>query len=631
MKQLILLLITIFSINICTSQTNYKDSLDSSKKIKKIGIKLLHDGKHLSAVNTFKHSIAVLPKNAKDQKIELFYLIGNSFYQARVNDSSEYYFKEVDKLCDETVTNDLKSKKYKSRAYIFMNNKISDKAMNYFLKALDYAKLTNNKKLIAGIYSDIGSLFLNDQNLRKAEEYFNKSHHIGLQSNDSLIIAYSLIHIGTVAFFKKNYKTAEKKHRKALTIFEKIACKKGMFLSKVSISKALYFQGNFEEPAQLSLEAISLLNEMEFGGKMKKLVDNTKGLTKMTSQLNSLDSLTTRDSTNLISKTRKIFNENLNISKKEGVAANSEVLGLFKYKENDDGIFFSEEEFSEELKNTIIKRDSIFQKSLDSKYAELETKYKTQEKEKQNLQLQNEATQRELVLAKENKQKWIFALSLLGALFALGVFMVFYRRNRKQKRFIEYLQTEMHHRVKNNLSIINAFIDNANDADIDIDEKLLDLQNRIDSIYHIHEQLCKSNDVTQLNLKNYIDTLSTNVKESFLKDDITIANKVKTNFDINPEKSFAIGMIINEFLTNSFKHAFTKKDTGTITIDIKKDKNAYYLSLQDNGKGLPANIDIKKLESYGLKIISLLVKQLKGSFLLENNDGLSLTVKFPKS
>ena len=88
-------------------------------------------------------------------------------------------------------------------------------------------------------------------------------------------------------------------------------------------------------------------------------------------------------------------------------------------------------------------------------------------------------------------------------------------------------------------------------------------------------------------------------------------------------------MIVNEFLTNSYKYAFDNSD-GEIKIGMKENKQHYELSLSDNGKGLPKDFDIKKIDSFGMRIMKLLAKQLNGTFNLSNSNGVTLQIKFPK-
>lgn len=254
-------------------------------------------------------------------------------------------------------------------------------------------------------------------------------------------------------------------------------------------------------------------------------------------------------------------------------------------------------------------------------------------KEKENLELKQENTEKELALVKENKRKWISIIALLTALLVLLVFLYFFRKTDKQKKMIEKLQRELHHRIKNNLAIIDTFIDTAKDDITDEKgfKKLEELQNRIDSIYKVHELLYKAEvTITEVPAKEYITALVDGVQQSFSEIPVTILMNIDTTMTLNAEQSFPIGLIINEFLTNSYKYAFEELGTGKITIDISCDKVYYQIRLTDNGIGFSKDFDIDALDSFGIDVMRLLVEQLEGSFDLKGDNGVSLELQFAK-
>ena len=285
--------------------------------------------------------------------------------------------------------------------------------------------------------------------------------------------------------------------------------------------------------------------------------------------------------------------------------------------------------YHEKLKHL---NDSILKAQRDSKVAEVETRYQTEKKEKENLKLKAEKAQQELLLAKESKQNTYLSAGILIAITGLGIFAFYYRRNKRQKDLIEHLQKDLHHRIKNNLAVIDALIEDIKDEfdDTNIHAKLNELQNRINSINEIHRQLYFNKDITHLNLKTYLDKISHSIQESFGKNDVTIDNKVPESFKLEVNTSFPIGLIVNEFLTNSFKYAFDGQSNGKITIDLIEKGRNYVLKLSDNGKGLPPDLDIENLDSFGLSIMQLLAKQLKGIFRIQSKNGVQIEIEFPK-
>ena len=285
----------------------------------------------------------------------------------------------------------------------------------------------------------------------------------------------------------------------------------------------------------------------------------------------------------------------------------------------------------ENVNSYAILADSLHKENNVQKISEIETKYQTEKKEKENLQLKTEKTLQELATANANRQKWILAIGLIGTLITLIIFSFYYRKNKKQKTIIEGLQKELHHRIKNNLSVIDTFLEVAKEEfkDAKFLNKLTEIQNRIYSINELHTQLHQSNDITNVSVKHYVEALTKNVKQSFTNSNVTIETNINDALILNPNKSFPLGLMINEFLTNSFKYAFDDNG-GNISIIVTEHKSDVELQLSDTGKGLPKDFDVNTTESFGLRFVKLLSQQLDGTFELKGDDGVQLLIRFPK-
>ncbi|WP_457618217.1 tetratricopeptide repeat-containing sensor histidine kinase [Lutibacter sp.] len=286
-------------------------------------------------------------------------------------------------------------------------------------------------------------------------------------------------------------------------------------------------------------------------------------------------------------------------------------------------------EYFKKFKNA---NDSILINQRDSNISDIETKYQTEKKEKENLQLKTEKVEQALLLEKETKQKWLLSFGLISSLLILVIGGYFYQKNIKQKEVIETLQKDLHHRVKNNLAIINRFIDVVkeefnNEA---FDAKLIELQNRIASINEVHQQLYNNKDATKLGVKKYIEKLKQNIENTYVNKNITVEQHIDATVNLKANISFPIGLIVNEFLTNSFKYAFTNTEKGKISININEADNHYKLELADNGKGFPKGFDISNSKTFGLRIMKLLTQQINGTFKIDGANGVKLTIQFPK-
>jgi len=197
----------------------------------------------------------------------------------------------------------------------------------------------------------------------------------------------------------------------------------------------------------------------------------------------------------------------------------------------------------------------------------------------------------------------------------------------------EALLREIHHRVKNNLQVINSLLDlqSARLKDKSSLNAFKESQNRVKSMSLIHEQLYQSKNLAKIDFDKYIHDLVTNLYYIYggNPDDISYKINVKNVF-IGISKAIPCGLIINELVSNSLKHAFPKGRKGEILIDFHLgDDNKYLLVVGDDGIGLPEKYDYKNIDTLGLQLVDILTQQLKGSVELNRNHGTSFKVTFP--
>ena len=194
----------------------------------------------------------------------------------------------------------------------------------------------------------------------------------------------------------------------------------------------------------------------------------------------------------------------------------------------------------------------------------------------------------------------------------------------------DMLLKEIHHRVKNNLQIISSLLhlqsDNIKHTEEFNAEIFKESQDRIRSIALIHEKLYSSENFGEVNIKDYLTTLASSLVRSY-----RINTKVKIdaeNIYLNIDKSVTCGLIINELLTNSLKHAFHDNSDGQIHIQFLRQNSHYELIVKDNGMGLSEDFDIDNTNTFGLKLVKRLTQQLEGTINYEVNNGTMFKIDF---
>lgn len=198
----------------------------------------------------------------------------------------------------------------------------------------------------------------------------------------------------------------------------------------------------------------------------------------------------------------------------------------------------------------------------------------------------------------------------------------------------EVLLKEIHHRVKNNMQIIYSLINYQSRyiKDKDLLNMFNDTQARIRSMALIHEKFYQTKDVSQINFADYVKNLIAALFHSHgvRNGDVVIELKIESVF-VGINTGIPCGLIINELVSNSLKHAFSDGRKGKIIIDFHPYKeNKYILNFSDNGIGIPEDIDFRRTESLGLQLINTLVEQLEGKIELDRRNGTAFRIVFEK-
>ncbi len=185
----------------------------------------------------------------------------------------------------------------------------------------------------------------------------------------------------------------------------------------------------------------------------------------------------------------------------------------------------------------------------------------------------------------------------------------------------EVLLKEVHHRVKNNMQIISSIL-NLQSSYIS-DGKILNLlresQNRIKTMAYIHESLYQNKTFSSVNFNDYLTQLINNIIHSYSvsPDKMKlIINCEKTI--LNLDTSIPLGLIINELVTNSIKHAFPATSRGTISISLRTQNKFVFLTVEDNGVGLSSEISPEKSGTLGLQLVYTLIDQIDGKVSFES-------------
>jgi PAS domain S-box-containing protein len=196
----------------------------------------------------------------------------------------------------------------------------------------------------------------------------------------------------------------------------------------------------------------------------------------------------------------------------------------------------------------------------------------------------------------------------------------------------EVMMREIHHRVKNNMQIMVSLL-RLQSRQIE-DEKIVEMfrasQTRIRSMALIHEKLYHSGNLANIDFTHYVRILTVHLFNFYRVDMKRI--RLKENMEdifLGIHKAIPLGLIINEIISNSLKHAFPDDRKGEIYISIDLNKQGKYLiNMKDNGIGFPEDFDIHNTKTLGMQLVTDLVHQIGGQVRLNRKGGANFKITF---
>jgi two-component sensor histidine kinase len=304
--------------------------------------------------------------------------------------------------------------------------------------------------------------------------------------------------------------------------------------------------------------------------------------------------------------------------------------------------------------------DSIFNVEKLKEFQTLQVRYETRQKE-QALQLLQLQSQKEQVQLRETSLQRNVTLGAVVLLLILSLLAwrgyqvkqqnlirlqvqqdVIRRQNQDQLLLLEekdrlltdkdLLMQEIHHRMKNNLSIIISLLESQslylnNPA---AQAALQDTQNRIQAVFLLHQKLYRASAGTAVDTTSYVLELVDHLCETFDTSDhnITITHHLEP-ISLDALEILPLGVILNEAITNTIKHAFPGNRKGHVHLSLcHLPSGDVQLQIRDNGIGLPADFRHDGEKSLGFTLINGLVNQLHGNYSIVNDGGVVMTIRF---
>jgi PAS domain S-box-containing protein len=244
------------------------------------------------------------------------------------------------------------------------------------------------------------------------------------------------------------------------------------------------------------------------------------------------------------------------------------------------------------------------------------------------------------IVTKGGEERWLdFTDGVLddrGKEAALGTAFDITERKRVEEQIThalkekEVLLKEVHHRVKNNLQVISSLL-NLQAKRVKNQEVLdmfIESQNRVKSMALIHERLYRSKDLAHVDFGDYVRNLAESLVHGYAITNVQLRIDIG-NIYLGVDAAIPCGLIINELVSNSLKHAFVDGRSGMVSIEIlSAGSNKYRLKVGDNGVGIPVKVAFPGVDSLGLQLVVSLTEQLNGTIAVTREGGTVFVIDF---
>ncbi len=195
----------------------------------------------------------------------------------------------------------------------------------------------------------------------------------------------------------------------------------------------------------------------------------------------------------------------------------------------------------------------------------------------------------------------------------------------------EVMLKEIYHRVKNNLQVVSSLLNlQANQIENPETKKIfMTSSSRVKAMSLVHELLYQSDNLAQIDMRKYAHSLLKHLSDLYHID----SHRVKAIIDsdhilLSIEDAIPCGLIINELISNVFKHGFSSGKSDEITISIKQSEDKIVLKVHNNGASLPQDFDLLNTKTLGMQLINSLTKQLGGTIKSDSSNGTTFTLSF---
>lgn len=508
---------------------------------------------------------------------------------------------------------------YMNKANTLNESAVYDEAIKNHLESIRLKEKMNDLRGLAISYNNLGNVYTYIGQYQEALNYYQQTRAIHERlkplNKTSLALAYDNLASGFIAL--KNYDSVEIFFSKAIQLFTETGERPGLAFSYHNLGRYFLDIKKYDE----SLSYLEKALKIREGSLLMNDEASTRNLIGVVF-----------GKLNRHKEAEQYLLKALALAKNRSPALQKEIYQSLATHYNNIGDF---EKASEYQSKYFIAKDSLLFASEVMNMLKERSNFELAKKE---TALQLSAKEKQLdKLEINNRNKTIGLLAagvlLLSLIIGMGIYNL--RRNQKtnqqlliKNEKIETLIKELHHRVKNNLQVVSGLLAlQSNRLENESAKEAMDAgRSRVDAMALIHQKLYMNDDLASVNIESYIHNLASSLALSYGFPESTVKTIVGIQKkEIDVDLAISMGLVINELVTNSFKHAFSEVEAALINITlIDTEKGNYQLEIADNGSG--NHLLMNNHESFGMKLVHTLVEQLNGTINKVSGAGTSYRI-----
>lgn len=515
-------------------------------------------------------------------------------------------------------------------AYTYLN--AYEKALEYYLRSLPLAEASGKPIAVANVKNSIGQVYYFQEKYEECNEFMEQSMLVAEKENHLILVSDCKFYMAMSAFKTNRLQDAHSLLAASFHIDSLQSNYRGL------IHKSILFGDIYLKQNNIAKAKTAYNNAVEY---CKMIQEQDQNLSLVLLHLSSLY-LQENDYDKAITNLQKAASIAHGAQMKDYEYQSYEKLAEAYEKKGDHKTALKYHRQFAQLKDSAIDVERV------RNFNQLQALYEDQQKQTEIERLNNESAIQKSEIAiqqanasKKSQQIILLIVSLLAAVIIAGVLWKMFKNKERtftllsqQKELIEkqnnqkeILLKEIHHRVKNNLQVISSLLSlqSNNIEDENALSAVKEGQNRVKSIALIHQKLYQNDDISQVDFDEYAEELISYLRSAHELQHTTVDVQVETNsIQLDIDTAVPLGLILNELVSNSFKHAFKAGDEGIINVSLgyaNNQHNRLLLVVQDNGKGLPKNLKIEETSSLGLKLVRMLCLQLDGTLSYSNGTG----------